>query len=56
MHCFLNSKRLNYFWKIKANQLPALDESRAINLKPGKSTKMKELDSSTGAINSKAQN
>ena len=59
MHYFLKLKRINYIWKIKTNQLPAFDKSikaGAVNLKPGKFTKMKELDSSTGAIISRAQN
>ena len=56
MHNFLKLKRINYIWKIKTNQLPAFDKAGAVNLKPGKLTKMKELDSSTGAINSRAQN
>ena len=56
MHYFLKLKRIDYIWKIKTNQLPAFDKAGAVNLKPEKLTKMKELDSSTGAINSRAQN
>ena len=56
MHYFLKLKRINYIWKIKTNQLPAFDESMGRELKTRKINKMKELDSSTGAINSKAQN
>ena len=39
LHCFLNLKRLNYFWKIKANQLPAFDENRGHKLKTWKINK-----------------
>ena len=33
MHYFLKLKRVDYIWKIKANQLPAFDESRGHELK-----------------------
>ena len=56
LHYFLKLKRINYFWKIKTNQMPAFDGRRRRELKAWKINKMKELDSSSGAIKSKAQN
>ena len=56
MHYLWKLKRINYIWKIKTNNYQHLIKAGAVNLKPGKLTKMKELDSSTGAINSRAQN
>ena len=53
---FLKLKLKKYIWKIKTTNCQLLMKVGAVNLKGGKSTKMKELDSSIGAINSKAQN
>ena len=39
MHYFLKFKRINYFWKIETNQLPAFDESRGRELKTWKINK-----------------
>ena len=39
MHYFLKLKRISYIWKIKTNQLPAIDESRGRELKTWKINK-----------------
>ena len=36
MNCFFKLTRINYFWMIKTNQLPAFDESRGSELKTWK--------------------
>ena len=55
MHYFLKLKRIIYIRKIKTTT-SILIKAGAVNLKPGKLTKMKELDPSNGAVISRAQN